>query len=294
MVRYIGVILFDRLWPGVFRQPATVAVQKFEGRSGGWVAERSTAACVSRDRLTVATYNIWFNDKHAEARYRAIADLLSRDRPDVMAFQEVTPKALAVFREQAWVREYYVSAAVTGASVGNYGLLLLSRLPLDRVTYTKLPTRLSRGYLTAQLTINGEPLSVLAVHLESSKAATQLRARQLGRIFDSQRTAQSVIVMGDLNMRDNENHLLDTSYRDVWPVLHTREPGYTEDTSINLMRYDMKNKHRHVRFDRVLVKGQAWVPKAIGLLGREPIAKDLPRVFPSDHFGVMCEFIRGT
>ncbi|CAN5240966.1 hypothetical protein BH11ACT6_BH11ACT6_32310 [soil metagenome] len=282
------------MWPSAFRRPTTVAVQKFVGRSDGWAADRTEAVGVSRDRLTVATYNIWFNDKHAEARYRAIADLLGRDRPDVMAFQEVTPMALAVFREQPWVREYYLSAAMTGAGVGNYGLLLLSRLPLDRVTYTKLPTRLSRGYLTAELTVNGEPLSIVAVHLESGKAATHLRSRQLGRLFDSHQTAENVIVMGDLNMRDTEDHLLDPDYRDVWPVLRPGDPGFTEDTSINLMRYDMKDKHRHVRFDRVLVKGQAWVPKAIELLGREPIADDLPRVFPSDHFGVLCDFTRGS
>ena len=54
------------------------------------------------------------------------------------------------------------------------------------------------------------------------------------------------------------------------------------------MRYDMKDKHRHVRFDRVLVKGSAWQANEIELLGREPMAQSLPRIFPSDHFGVVC------
>ena len=51
----------------------------------------------------MATYNIWFNDSYAERRYRAIADVLSRDMPDVMVFQEVTPVALAVFLAQPWI-----------------------------------------------------------------------------------------------------------------------------------------------------------------------------------------------
>jgi len=77
-------------------------------------------------------------------------------------------------------------------------------------------------------------------------------------------------------------------YRDAWPALRPGEDGFTEDTSINLMRYDMKDKHRHVRFDRVLLKGRQWTAADIQLLGTEPVAPDLPRVFPSDHFGVEC------
>ena len=97
--------------------------------------------------------------------------------------------------------------------------------------------------------------------------------------------------MGDFNMRDSENNLIDADYQDIWPALRPGEPGFTEDTSINLMRFDMKNKHRHVRFDRVLTKGDSWTPAAIELLGREPISDAQPRVFPSDHFGVVCELV---
>ena len=96
------------------------------------------------------------------------------------------------------------------------------------------------------------------------------------------------MLLGDFNLRDTENDALDPTYRDVWPQLRPGEPGFTEDTSINLMRYDMKNKHRHVRFDRVLVGSRAWQPAEIRLLGVEPIAPSLPRIFPSDHFGVLC------
>ena len=288
-----GAVLFDRLWPSAFRRPATVPVNVFDARTDRWIPQRHAGRDERRDHLTVATYNIWFNEQHAEQRYQAIADLLSRDTPDLMAFQEVNDTALAVLLGQPWVRKQYVSAAVTGPGVGNYGLLLLSRVSLRGVTYSKLPTRLSRGYLTADLTVNGNPLPVISLHLESSKAAVNLRARQLGRVFDSQRHSPNVLVMGDFNMRDAENSRLDANYRDVWPLLRPDDPGFTEDTSINHMRYDMKDKHRHVRFDRVLVKGDAWQPESIELLGRAPISKKLPRIFPSDHFGVRCTLRRG-
>lgn len=278
----------DRLWQSVFRRPTKVPVLRFDSGHRRWTPEPATDARCDIERLVVSTYNIWFNDRHAEQRYRAIADLLSREAPHIMVFQEVTPSARTILLQQPWIREHYRSAAVVGGRRGNYGMLLLSRVPVDRVGYTRLPTRLSRGYLTAQLTLNGAHLSVLGVHLESGKAAAPLRARQLGLIFESVRDADDALIMGDFNLRDGEAGIIAAEYQDVWPALRPGEPGYTEDTTINHMRFDMKDKHRHVRFDRVLTRGDRWTPESIELLGRAPISPALPRVFPSDHFGVRC------
>lgn len=278
----------DRLWHSIFRRPTRVPVLRFDPARQRWVTARDIGGRRDVERLTVTTYNIWFNDTHAERRYRTIAELLSRESPDIMAFQEVNPVALTVFLEQAWIREQYRSAAAVGGRRGNYGMLLLSRVPVDSVTYTRLPTKLSRGYLTARLTLNGEPLAVVDIHLESGKASAALRARQLGQIYRSQRDVPDVVLLGDFNMRDSEDAVIGPDHRDAWPVLRPQEPGYTEDTTINHMRFDMKDKHRHVRFDRVLTKGDTWTPESIELLGREPVSAELPRVFPSDHFGVRC------
>jgi tyrosyl-DNA phosphodiesterase 2 len=115
-----------------------------------------------------------------------------------------------------------------------------------------------------------------------------LRGRQLRRVFRALRSADDAIVLGDFNTRDSENARITLPYHDVWPMLRPHDDGFTEDTSINLMRYDMKDKHRHVRFDRVLLKSRRWTATEIELLGTEPIAAGLPRVFPSDHFGLEC------
>ena len=103
--------------------------------------------------------NIWFNTFFADQRYRAIAQLLSRDMPDVMVFQEVTPAPLAFFLAQPWIREHYRCAAVTGGDLGNYGMLMLSRFnspchvyPAHNPSGTRIPTsrtdqRQPTGYL---------------------------------------------------------------------------------------------------------------------------------------------------
>lgn len=264
-----------------------VTVEAFDAATGRWV-DSDPAESVQRDELTLATYNIWFDSKHAEQRYLAIADLLSTRSPDIMVFQEVTPAALDILLAQPWVRDGYLRVAVVGAEFGNYGMLMLSRLPITRASYTRLPTRQQRGFLRAQFSVNGGRLDVCCIHLDSGKASSRLRGWQLRRIFTALKTSEDAAVLGDFNMRDAENGRIKPPYCDVWPALRPDEDGFTEDTSINLMRYDMKDKHRHVRFDRVLLTGSQWTATNIELLGTEPIAADLPRVFPSDHFGVEC------
>jgi tyrosyl-DNA phosphodiesterase 2 len=264
-----------------------VPVKAFDEVTGRW-RDVDTGSPVDRSELTISTYNVWNDSRYAEQRYRAIAQLLSLRQPDIMAFQEVTPAAADILLSQNWIRDAYASAAVIGGHAGSYGMLMLSRLPLSGGSYTRLPTRQSRGFLQAHVVVNGARLVVCCIHLDSGKASSRLRGWQLRRIFRSLQVAEDVVVLGDFNMRDAENFRITAPYRDVWPELRADDDGFTEDTSINLMRYDMKDKHRHVRFDRVLLKSRRWTPTTIELLGTEPIDPALPRVFPSDHFGVQC------
>ena len=265
----------------------TVAVTSFDRKSDRWT-DGGRGDAVDRDELMLTTYNVWNDSTHAEQRYRAIAQLLSQRAPDVMAFQEITPVAAEVLLSQRWVRDDYAAAAVVGGDAGGYGMLVLSRLPIDRAMYSRLPTRQFRGFLRVHLAVTGAPTVVCCVHLDSGKASSRLRAWQLRRVFSALRSEENAIVVGDFNMRDAENSRIAAPFLDVWPDLRSDDDGFTEDTSINLMRYDMKDRHRQVRFDRVLLKGARWTATAIDLLGTEPIAADLPRVFPSDHFGVEC------
>ena len=275
----------------MFYRRRAVQVGKYDPATNRWNGV-DDASAVDRDTLILTTFNVWFDTYFADQRYRAIAQLLSREMPDVMMFQEITPAALGVFLAEPWIREHYRRATVVGDKAGNYGMLMLSRLPAVRVTYTRLPTRLSRGFLQAEFTINGRPLFVCSVHLDSGKRRARLRGRQLRRVFRALRSADDAIVLGDFNMRDTENARITPPFCDVWRMLRPDDHGFTEDTTINHMRFDSKNKHRQVRFDRVLLKGPAWAAASIDLLGTEAISSTHPRVFPSDHFGVMCALVR--
>jgi tyrosyl-DNA phosphodiesterase 2 len=269
----------------------SVAVRRFDVPTGLWV-QADPAAAVDRDELTVATFNVWFDDYHAEQRYRALAELFRDRRPDVIVMQEVTPRALRIFIDQPWVRDQYVRVSAVGGDAGNYGMLMLSRVPVARATHSRLPTRQSRAFLEAELAVNGARITICCVHLDSGKSSARLRGWQLRRIFGSQRNSEDAVLLGDFNMRDTENERITAPYCDVWPTLRPDDPGFTEDTTINHMRFDARNKKRHVRFDRVLLKGNRWRAADIELLGTKPISPELPRVFPSDHFGVACRLVK--
>ena len=149
--------------------------------------------------------------------------------------------------------------------------------------------------------VNGAPLHIATTHLESRKPSAEIRGKQLNVIFESLRSIPNVVIMGDFNFCASwteENDRIDPAYHDVWKVLRAGEPGYTEDTAINQMLYLNKGKHKQVRFDRVFLKsssqsvpGSHWAEKSIDLLGAEPISGDMPEVFPSDHFGLLCRVV---
>jgi endonuclease/exonuclease/phosphatase family metal-dependent hydrolase len=283
--------VLERLRRQLTPRRRNVPVASFDAGEGKWRYADASGAD-DRDELTLTTFNIW-NDPHfAAERHLAIVELMSKHRPDIMVFQEVTPDALEILLAHPWVRKHCFCAAVTEHDVGNYGMLLLSRMRLRCVGYTRLRSRMSRGFLHAEVIIGGTRTIVCSVHLDSGKAAARLRSRQLRRVFRALRSVDDAVVLGDFNMRDAENEQIVAPFVDVWPLLRPHEPGFTEDTSINLMRLDSRDKQRHVRFDRVLLKGPAWAAAAIDLLGTEPLSGALARVFPSDHFGVRCRLVR--
>lgn len=130
---------------------------------------------------------------------------------------------------------------------------------------------------------------------------------------------------------EEENGRIDAHYEDCWPLVVQQrnaaavkpegklkeaaavarwhaDQGFTEDTSINKMRYQMKLKHKQVRFDRILIRkeeeaaaagaspatasagatpasassagpaGGGWRPKAMQLLGTHELCITTPQL----------------
>jgi tyrosyl-DNA phosphodiesterase 2 len=248
------------------------------------------------DDISVATFNVWFGEKRLEDRCLALLRILEERRPDVIALQEVTIPFMAGLRSAPWLQREYVMSDFMGTTVAeaSYGVVMLSRLPVESMELHDLPTRMGRKLLMARVLVNDTRLAVGTVHLESLLDSAPYRGRQLAQIFKTLKDEDHAILMGDFNFCSSwpeEQARLDPDYVDVWPALRKKEPGFTEDTDVNRMLAAMRDK-KAVRYDRVLVRSgkPGWKPTAIELLGTEPISSAHPDVFPSDHFGLFARF----
>ena len=241
--------------------------------------------------LSLATWNVWFGREFLEARARALLAELETLKPDIIGLQEVTAPFLEILTQAPWIREHYRISKPDVAHWSGYGNLLLSRLPF-RSTTRSLPSRMNRALLLGHFRVNGGELLVGVVHLDSKRASAPVRAAQLTAIFPKLADGPTVL-MGDFNFCGDwpeENDLLDPTLTDLWPLLRPDERGDTVDTRLNLMRFDLKRKHKLVRFDRILFRpGESGLkPVDIDRLGLRPIDKTLPRMFASDHFGLFA------
>lgn len=262
----------------------------FDATENRWRPASNPAGPVTADRLTLATYNIWFGDYHFERRIHSVLEILASLNADLIALQEVTAPSLGIILAQPWVRERYRVSDARGNTFLDYGVILLSRIPPLRMARHAFPSVMGRYLLAADFEINGAPLRVATTHLESLRHSAETRSAQLNLSFQLLKQAPHAVMMGDFNFCASwkENHAIDPAYRDLWPALRGSEPGYTEDTDINRMRRQLKREEKKVRFDRILLKSgvPGWRPSAIRRLGMDPVSPDTPDLFPSDHFGL--------
>jgi tyrosyl-DNA phosphodiesterase 2 len=254
-----------------------------------------TALPVRAEHLGCATFNVWFSDLAFKRRAESLLDLLAACDVDVIALQEVTPRFLEQLLDADCVRAGYAISDHRGATVWPYGVLLLTRWTPQRLTLYPLPGEMGRKLLVAEWYLNGQRSAVATVHLESKRASAPTRAAQLARIFPILAPIPHALLMGDFNFCASwaaEQANLDPAYLDVWSALRPGEPGYTEDTAVNLMRLNDRGRHKQVRFDRVMVRSttDGWAPTSIELLGDRPVGPDALELFPSDHFGLSARF----
>ena len=253
-----------------------------------WTAiERPDGAIAAPEELLLVTFNTWFADYEFERRSTALLSLLERISADVVVLQEVTRPLLDRILAENWIRANYQLSDATGESLGSYGVVALSRVPLQSIELHQLTSKMGRELLVVQL---AGGFRVATVHLESLAWQSDTRQTQLAEIFALLEGFDHAAVLGDFNLchTSPENDNIDPRYLDLWPALRPDEPGWTEDTSVNLMRLAAKGRHKSVRFDRILLRsrGNYWQPQSIERLGTTPLSPDTPEVFISDHFGL--------
>ena len=232
--------------------------------------------------VRLLTYNVWFGAHMFEERRAALLTELERRTPDVICLQEVTKELLDVLIDTPWITRGYTVSDIE--LFQTYDVAILSRLPIKKLSVLPLATSMGRRLLVAELACG---LSIGTVHLESMKQSAKPRAAQLRAIQPVLAELGDAVLCGDMNFQPDdpiESAALDPAFVDVWPVIHPHDPGYTADSQLNKMRFELKPTLSRKRIDRVFLQSTRWKASTIELVGTEPI--DVDGTFPSDHFGL--------
>jgi tyrosyl-DNA phosphodiesterase 2 len=262
----------------------------FDASSRKWAPRIGPAPPIA-DRLTLVTYNLWFAEHRWEQRLAGLLGLVRGCRPDVIGFQEVTPRCLERILAEDWVRREYQVSDADGSTLEPHGVLLLSRLPIHDLTLCHLPSQKDRKFVLGEVETANGSLCAGSVHLESSPPNILRRLQQLNRALPWLSEANDALLIGDFNFdpRDRlEQSVIEPGYTDLWSELHGDEPGYTVDSIRNRMRFQHKGRHKRARFDRILLRSRMhrWLPESISTIGTHPISPNRADLYPSDHFGL--------
>lgn len=225
------------------------------------------------------TLNLWWGEYHQKERLEAVRDLVEFHKPDFIAFQEISARALDAFKEL--FRGFQIWPGFPGYA----GTAILSKGRWLERGQLRLTSSMGRELCWWRI----DDLTVATVHLESTEGQREARIEQLSEVFEHLSRYPRVVLMGDFNFAPDwpENAHLSSDYLDAWSFLHPEDPGFTENTSVNLMRLQQSGKEKQVRFDRILCKG-GLKPRSIELVGTIPLP-GLRDVWPSDHFGLLCD-----
>lgn len=298
--------------------PETARSTTRSGRGGGrnpYLQKRGNAnLSLTKSTFKMMSYNVWFReDLEVYRRMEGIGSLIQQHAPDVVCFQEVTPKIYRLFRSSNWWKEYKCSLPHETAAKTPYFCMQMSKLPIK--SFSSKPfmnSVMGRELCLADIKFrDGKNLLIATSHLESPCPApprwdqmySKQRVAQANESLNHLQGSPNVIFAGDMNWDDKLDgpFPLPEGWIDAWMELKPRENGWTYDTKANRML--SANRTLQKRLDRFICNLQDFKIESIQMIGMEAIpglsyCKEkrgvrgqlqnlvLP-VLPSDHFGLL-------
>ncbi len=212
----------------------------------------------AQHRLNIMTYNIHHgNDDKEVNQLRAIADLILKSGADIVGLQEVDSvcirsgrvdqaKALAELTgmHYAYVRHF----AFEG---GSYGLALLSKYPISKLTNHRLPIASTipnetRALLTAEVQVSPKKKWLVGVaHFDYRDADSRInQAKQTTSIY--KKSGLPGILLGDMNAEPDSEPIaiLSKIFQDTQPSDYLTYPANSPIKKIDYIFVDIRQKFR--------------------------------------------------
>jgi endonuclease/exonuclease/phosphatase family metal-dependent hydrolase len=244
----------------------------------------------------VLTLNTWQKCGPWEERWQAIVQHLEVYQPDVIAFQELFDTE---WRDRIAQRTGCPFVAEPPPS--SSGLVLLSRLPIvASAVHTFAASSPLETYcrylLWAELAWRGGNIHVFNTHLSWMPEDNGTRLAQVQEILhylEAKRDRQPVLLLGDLNAPPESREirwLLESAKLvDTFAAANPSECGFTWARKNHFTSQQQPNLPDR-RIDYILAAGEDLVS---GLSSCRLVFDTAgePGIFPSDHFGVLAEFV---
>jgi exonuclease III len=303
--------------------------------------------------FSLLTYNIWGlakNDnfkKLFNLRKSLLKSTIKNTNADILCLQEMSKfsyeqldKFISKYKYASEI-PYPINESNRNRSVDVY---LLSKYKPVKITNYSLPGVL--GYYNCMLVIEFKNLIIFNVYLQAGSRSSSgqenywihySRCRNdllniISDMYNDKYNDKNIIICGDFNFNlDGQieewpeikqiNNLKSNGFIDTFKTVNPDEYGFTEDTDVNVMRWNQKLIEKKYRYDSILYKGEEYNPiisKLIGmdvkylnkknsswflknmsemksvdqlkLLIKISDNKYLVPINPSDHFGVFTKF----
>ena len=234
----------------------------------------------AKKTLRVMTFNIHVGvgmDKKLDLA--RIADVINRERPDLVGLQEVdrgverTERKDEIAELAKLTRMDFSFAQNLDYQGGQYGVAILSRYLIQHADHQKYENKREterRGMLRAELEVDGKKINFVTTHLDYQYEDGRLfETEQLLRMLDG--VPGSLIVSGDFNDEPagSAYKLMSTKFDDAWLQSKPKGTGFSFPADKPVKRIDYIFCRTS---DRIRVK-KAWIVETLA----------------SDHLPLMAE-----
>ncbi|MDQ3931938.1 MAG: endonuclease/exonuclease/phosphatase family protein [Actinomycetota bacterium] len=239
--------------------------------------------------LRVLTINLWGDNPPLQKRMAALVAYLQRERPHLVALQEVADFQGRTQAEELAEAAGYPSVhlVTTGRLLWpGEGLAILAEFDVEAATTVALPHDLEDAHPRALQQVDvqmpdGAVIRVANTHLAFPLGAVRLRRQQTERILEELESfAGASALLGDLNdVIDSEplRVLTAAGFVDCYAAVHEQEHWTFHPANPYAEQTELLER----RVDHVLARGLEVVDAAVVLTG-----EDTPVV--SDHYGVQA------
>jgi poly(A) polymerase len=269
----------------------------FHPKKGEWRKFQGTDKKIELNSMKVLTFNILFDifDKdliHTKYRIPELMKVMKESKADIIGLQEVTKEFLSELIKEDWLKKKYLISDIDGSTLDPYGVILLSSIPLETLTYFKYLEK-SKPILFSTFNLNGKPFGLAILHLPSDKTAQCEKKRefQLKQAVGKLKDIENSIIMGDFNFGDEDQSYakIYENWNDLWKQKYPKSKGYTYDPDSNYTAKATTSKFLCKRLDRMLSNSKIFHIEEVTLIGTESfyIQEKNCMLHPSDHFGLL-------